>query len=151
MLTDQPGFLEAEVLLFGNYNVIYGLDGEIQLKGEDYFRIAIAHSNDSRINQFAFSHNALRYQIELERRSSDKFSYQVGYSFVGENYNPVLGFESWRNYKRVKAIFKYSWLASEKSKIYRTTIDILDNTIWSNIDNEADLFNLAPTLTISTK
>jgi hypothetical protein len=130
----------------GSYNIVYGLDGLFKIKGDDYLKMAFVQNVDSKVSRNAFSTDALRYRIELERRSIDKFSYLFGTSYIGRNYNPALGFENWQNYSDVNGKLQYSWLGKESAAIYRTTAGITPVVMWNNSDGKIDGWNISPSL-----
>jgi hypothetical protein len=135
----------------GKYNIVYGLDGVFQLRRDDYLKVAVAQSIGSEDKSGIFSEKHTRYNFELERRSNIGFNYLLGTSYVGKNYNPSLGFENWQDYHSIDLRLGYSWLAAEKSKIYKTSLKINPPIFWNNSDGKVDLYEINPSLTIDTK
>ena len=99
----------------GKYNTGAGLDGVIRMFGDDYldFTFAQTYYNDTSAAPFSLSNAKLR--VNWETRSSKGLGYDVGFSRVGEYYNPEMGFELRENYSRIGDRIWWGWIPGENS------------------------------------
>jgi Domain of unknown function (DUF5916) len=71
----------------------YGADGLFKLPLKSYLKAALAKTiTDSASKPFSWADNA-RLNVRIEIPNEAGINYYVGYSSVGSNYNPALGFE----------------------------------------------------------
>lgn len=102
----------------GSYNYVVGFDGVVRMFGEDYLDLRFAGSFDNEINASTLLAPARFYSL-WERRSSTGLGYAFGYSLVGTDYNPEMGFERLKNYRLFRFDLKYGWLPGAGSILYR--------------------------------
>jgi hypothetical protein len=53
-----------------------------------------------------------------ERRSTNGFGYNLGYTQSGIHFNPGIGFEMMHDYTVLRTGLSYGWISPEKSKLY---------------------------------
>ncbi len=145
------GIATSKIGTNGKYDVVCGLDGVFQIKSDDYLKVAVAQNIGNEHKREQFSEKNTRYNVELERRTNIGLNYLLGTSYVGKNYNPSLGFENWQDYHSIDSKLGYSWLAAEKSKIYKNSLKINPYIFWNNSDGKVDIYEINPSLTINTK
>jgi hypothetical protein len=110
--------MTSRVGVDGSYNYVVGLDGVVRMFGEDYLDLRIARSFDNDINASTLMRPARVYSL-WERRSSTGLGYAFGYSLVGTDYNPAMGFERIKNYRLFRFDLRYGWLPGVNSILYR--------------------------------
>ncbi|MCU0379180.1 MAG: carbohydrate binding family 9 domain-containing protein [Bacteroidales bacterium] len=110
--------MTSRIGIDGSYNYVVGLDGVVRMFGEDYFDIRLARSFDSDIKTNSLTSPARVYGL-WERRSSTGLGYAFGYSYVGTDYNPAVGFERLKNYRLFRFDLRYGWLPGQRSIFYR--------------------------------
>jgi hypothetical protein len=88
----------------GAHNFGYGLDGIINLFGNDYLKINIAGTYDSRdtLDYSNFMSDRKRIYVMWENRSQVGFNYSLSYSQVDKNYQPGIGFELRNDFKAME-------------------------------------------------
>ena len=117
----------------GNYNSVYAVDGTFRLKGNHLFQTRLAQSFTDGFDNKPFSLKPTRFMINLEKVQFEGFNYDLAYNYMGEDYNPELGFENRSNYQNIFAILGYGWNAPEESKIYQQNLRMFN---FSFINNE---------------
>ncbi|NJO92895.1 MAG: hypothetical protein HC831_30925 [Chloroflexia bacterium] len=93
----------------------------------------------------------MRYQIELERRTSTGLNYLLGTGFAGKDYNPALGFEDWKNYRMFTSRLEYNWLAKKSSPIYKISVKTEPYAYINNETKKYDVINLNLPIHLGTK
>jgi hypothetical protein len=116
----------------GTYNAAIGIDGMINVLGDDYLDIKLAQTFDDKYRNKVLSPKASRIWLNWERRSEKGIGYNLFYSQAGNKYEPDLGFEFRRNYYLLGADLKYNWIPGEKSKI-RNHIVWLKGKLWKEL------------------
>jgi hypothetical protein len=131
----------------GANNFAYGLDGIINLFGNDYLKVNIAGSYDSE-DTLDYSHlleDRKRIYVMWENRSQVGFNYSLSYSQVDKSYLPGIGFELRQDFKAVGDRLSYGWF-TDKSKLIRfIRFDLLGTAYYSNSKNNLESFLLSPT------
>ena len=102
----------------GSHNIVYGVDGLFRVFGEDYLDIKLVRSSDSDIKPASFVTPARVYTL-WERRAKIGLGYAMGFSYVGTDYDPAMGFERLNNYGLYRLDLRYGWLSGPKSALFR--------------------------------
>ncbi|HNY15494.1 MAG TPA: DUF5916 domain-containing protein, partial [Bacteroidales bacterium] len=76
----------------GSYNLAYGLDGIFRVFGNDYFEFRWTQTFEDDVKSKSLKEPTL-LMATWERRSRKGFSYNLGYTQSGVNFNPGIGFE----------------------------------------------------------
>ncbi|MGD8780435.1 MAG: DUF5916 domain-containing protein [Ignavibacteria bacterium] len=102
----------------GSYNVVYGLDANLRLFGNDYFIFKWAQSFDDEL--IADSRNNFlsktAFQVQYRRRNQEGLHYNFAVSRAGENYNPEMGYASRYNFTEYFWNVGYDWFMGESSR-----------------------------------
>jgi hypothetical protein len=125
------GVLTSRIGTNGTYNEVVGLDGIINLFGNDYLDIKYAQSFDEKYKNQALSLDASRIWFDWKRRTEEGFGYDFFYSRAGERYEPDMGFEFRKNYYMAGSKLNYGLIAKEGSKI-STQIFSLNGQFWKD-------------------
>jgi hypothetical protein len=101
----------------GTYNEVAGIDGIINIFGNDFLDVKYAQSFDEKYLNKAVSLDASRIWLDWQRRKEDGLGYDFFYSRVGDRFAPDMGFEIRSNYYMIGTKIKYGIIAGEGSKI----------------------------------
>lgn len=97
----------------GNSNLAYGLDGIIQVAGDDFLTLQWSQTFDSRSSKGdADDFKSGRLAVELNRRRRQGFGYTLGTILSGPNYQPGVGFVDRSDFKFGTAAISQTWLKS---------------------------------------
>ncbi|MFG1690736.1 DUF5916 domain-containing protein [Gemmatimonadota bacterium] len=105
----------------GSYNVAYGLDTRIRVRGDDYFTLRWAQTFDDRVQEesgFRFQESAL-LQVQVLRERNEGFIYGIGGRWAGEDYWPGVGFQDRRDFTELSLSLQYQKLMGEESRFRR--------------------------------
>jgi hypothetical protein len=95
----------------GNSNLAYGLDGIVQVAGDDFLTMQWSQTFDSRYGDGAtHSFKSGRLALEMNRRRRQGFGYTLGTIFSGPNYLPGVGFVDRSDFKFGTAALSRTWL-----------------------------------------
>jgi hypothetical protein len=132
------GMLTSRLGMNGTYNLVYGLDGQFRVTGDEYLTVKVAQTfeNDS-INSF-FDKDPSRMIINWEHRNQKGFGYDFLYSWSGDKFNPGIGFEVKDNYQLARAILQYGWFPGEKKSIRYQKISLTGYNIWNTFSGEQE-------------
>lgn len=101
----------------GDYNAAFGVDGVLNLVGDDLIRFGWAQTVESGArNALASTANA-RYRILVERARSTGFLYSAGFGGAGADYNPGVGFQRREDYLQLNAGLGYGWQSEADSQL----------------------------------
>jgi hypothetical protein len=123
------GMFTSRINRDGDENYAYGLDGIINVFGEDYLQVNVAQSQDSDDPTNVDMIDRSRIFVRWENRQSRGFGYSFSYSNVGDNYNPGLGFERRFNFSQYRAELGYVWFMPEEANL--RTIEFSSNGSYS--------------------
>ena len=130
------GMFTSRINSDGDENYAYGVDGIINVFGEDYLQVNIAQSDDSN-DSTNVALDKSRVFIRWENRQSRGFGYSLSYSNVGSDYNPGLGFESRFNFSQYRANLGYVWFMKEEANL--RTIEISSTGSYSTNNDSGKL------------
>ncbi len=122
----------------GSSNLVYGLDGDMNIFGENFFEFRTAKSVDSdfsdEVNSDFEETGALR--LSLRNQSNTGFLYEAMYSSFGNSYNPELGFVRVGGVVQKFGRIGYGWLADEESVFQRNQVRLFYYGRFYNEDHE---------------
>ena len=85
--------LANQIDVEGNYNTAIGVDGIFKLYQDHFMALNYAQTDENEGISTVWSMDHSKFRANFERRSNRGFGYSVGYSYVGSDYNPEMGFE----------------------------------------------------------
>ncbi len=132
------GMITSRIDERGNYNVNYGLDGIFKLFGDDYLNINIAQTIDSDMDVSGINHETIRLRTGWQRRSYTGLSYNFSYNYTGNLYDPAMGFQLRRNYKRFWDRISWGWQQGEESPLQRVRVSMNGALYLSNADGNLE-------------
>jgi hypothetical protein len=147
------GIFTSRFDLDGGENIAYGLDGLINVFGDDFLAVQWAQTFDNiaRPENPVESVNNARLAIELNRRRRRGFGYNMGYVYSGKNHNPGLGFQARENFKAGVASISQTWLFDEESPLIWSKIGLAGRAFWNNDNGNLWSAEYGPEWTFSTK
>ena len=115
-LSRLGGMLTSRLGRNGNYNLAFGLDGIVHLKGEDFLIYQWSQSIDHEaqdVNIF----DATRFAISAERRRRQGWGYNSIAEWAGPAYDPGIGFTQRINYFLADHTMSYTWVKGSDSPL----------------------------------
>jgi hypothetical protein len=109
------GMLTTRLGADGSYNTVYGLDGILRVRGDDYLLLNWAQSFETGLENRLLSLDPARFRISWERRTQKGLGFNLGLSRAGKDYDPGMGFEMRENFSRLGDRVLYGWLPGEIS------------------------------------
>tara|TARA_R110002126_G_scaffold35949_3_gene109915 strand:- start:5301 stop:7655 length:2355 start_codon:yes stop_codon:yes gene_type:complete len=116
------GILTSRLSGDGGSNIVYGLDADVNIAGENFVEVRASQSQDDSAPQNLKETEAYRFAVR--NSSSAGFNYQMVFNRIGENYNPGIGFVRIPGTTDNQFAIGYGTLASEESVFQRTNIEI---------------------------
>jgi hypothetical protein len=140
------GILTSRTDWKGANNFGYGLDGIINLFGNDYLKVNVAGTYDSgdSIAHSKFMSDRKRIYVMWENRSQVGFNYSLSYSQVDKNYTPGIGFELRSDFKAVGDRLSYGWFPKKRKSLRYIRLDLLGTAYFSNSTNNLESFLTSP-------
>jgi len=145
------GIMTSKIGTDGSYNVAYGLDGIFRLFGDDYLDVRIAQTFDTDAENKVFSGDPTFAGINWERRTDEGFSYNLGYTYIGQQMNPEMGFLRTNNLKGFRTRFQYGWLPGENSKFFSIRAIVQARRSSRITDGQLESQEISPGWFLSTK
>ncbi|MFG1690751.1 DUF5916 domain-containing protein [Gemmatimonadota bacterium] len=105
----------------GSYNVAYGLDTRLRIRGDDYLTFRWAQTFDDEVADdvgFRFSESAL-VQVAAQRIRQEGLVYGLSGRWAGEDYRPDVGFRDRHDFTELNYSIAYLHLMSEESRFQR--------------------------------
>jgi len=136
--------ITSRIGIDGSYNLVYGFDGLIRVTGDDYLKLIWAQSFENGQNNNPIALNMSRYLINLERRNTVGFSYDLFFAGYGPEFNPGIGFESREDYNCAGAILHYGLVSPEESALYKHNFHLRSQNYFSVSHNKTESVMLMP-------
>lgn len=137
----------------GTSNLAYGLDGIINLFGNDYLKLNIAGTYNSQdtLTYSNFLSDRKRIYVMWENRSQVGLNYSLSYSQVDKSYEPGIGFELRNNFKAFGDRLSYGWFIKDSKTLRYIKFDLLGTAYYSNSTNRLESFLASPTFYMEWK
>ncbi len=97
----------------------YGADGLFKLPLKSYLKLAVAKTVTDSVSKSFSSADNMRVNIRMEIPDEAGFSYYLGYSVVGSDYNPALGFEERANLRCYDGRLGYGIFPSKSKYLFK--------------------------------
>ena len=139
----------------GTYNVAYGLDGQFRVTGDEYLTIRMAqsiedeavtspgNSSGNTSGSSPLDMSPTRLLLQWQRRNNIGLSYDLVYSWAGENYNPGMGFERKRSFRGPSAIVRYGWWPGAASFLRYHRISLIGHSYMNAATGDHETTNAA--------
>ena len=138
------GMLTSRVGLDGTFNTAYGLDGIVNLFGDDYLSWNWAQTFATGADNRVLSLDPAKFRINWQRRTLEGLAYNLDVSRAGSDYDPGLGFEFREDYTRFGNQILYGWMPGEKSWLQRHSVFIQGSYYLRNAEGEAESYMIGP-------
>ena len=147
------GLATSRIDVDGRYNLAYGLDGVIRIKGDQYLTAKWAQTLDrDQLDAGAFSFlDAGRFMLKWERRNIQGLSYELELTRSGADYDPAIGFVRRRDITFFSPDINYQSFRGADSRFRRIWIGNWTNIFWRNEDGTVETAWLHPFYWFETK
>src|SRR4030043_467886 len=143
--------ITSRIGMDGSYNLVYGFDGLIRVKGDEYLKLIWAQSFEKGQSNNPFALNRSRFLINWERRNTVGFSYDLFLAGYGPECNPGIGFESRENYTLAGGILHYGWMAPEESAVLKYNFHLRNQNFFSVSQNKMESVTIMPGYSMELK
>jgi hypothetical protein len=133
----------------GRYNVALGLDGTIQIFGQDFLYVNLAQTMEDSVKMRGVQSGLMR--IWWERNATVGIGYGANVIRAGRSFNPGLGFKIRDDYTLVGGKISYGWIPSEASSFQTHVVKLDHSYIYRNADGSTELADLGLTWNGNTK
>jgi len=113
------GVYTSRLGLDGSFNQVYGFDGLLRVRGDEYLKIVWGQSFENGLENKPVSFSNARYLLNWERRRDVGFHYDFYLSGAGFDYNPGIGFQYREDYHVYGGFFNHTWMSPESSPIQK--------------------------------
>lgn len=138
------GIFTSRIAEDGDYNVTYGFDTVLRLKGEEYLTAKWMQTYQSDEASSLSALERARFMLNWERRSINGLSYSVELTRSGEAYDPGLGFIRRRDVTYLSPDINYQSFRGEDSKFRRIWVGNWSNVYFRNSDGSVESAWLHP-------
>ncbi len=138
------GMVTSRVGMDGAFNLAYGLDGIVNLFGDDYLSWNWAQTFATGADNSVLSLDPAKFRINWERRTLKGLAYNLDFSRAGSDYDPGMGFEFRDDYTRFGNELLYGWMPGEKSWLQRHSVYVKGSCYLRNADGEAESYIVGP-------
>jgi len=145
------GIMTSRLGMNGDQNIAYGLDGIFRLFGDDYLNLKWSQTYDNKIGSKMNSLDPSFIMVNWERRSEEGFAYNLNYTYVGQKFNPGIGFVMREGVQGVNAGMLYGWIPGEKSKLFNYNINVRAERYSRLEDGNLESMQISPGFEINTK
>jgi hypothetical protein len=150
------GILTSRLGADGSYNVLYGNDAVVRLRGQDYLTLNWAQSFDAfgdrprpgrPADQEGFFDRSL-LRVNLQRRGTDGFTYRGDVARAGAIFEPGMGFLRRRDYLNASGAVGYGWRPGPGAALNRYALTLDGSVFRRNQDDsvESASYGLSGTL-----
>lgn len=145
------GILTSRIDADGRYNAVYGLDGVLRVKGNDFLTVNWLQTFESDRPAESSGLDGSLARVQWERRALEGLLYDLDLSWVGQNYNPGLGFIRRTNYWRVGNRIAYGSRVEGASPVLRHTVGVDGSVHVRNEDGTVESAEVGPEWQVSMK
>jgi hypothetical protein len=145
------GIFTSRLGMNGDQNLAYGVDGIFRLFGDDYLNVKWAQTYDNKTDSKMNSLDPSFIMVNWERRSERGFAYNLNYTYLGQEFNPGVGFVMRRGIQGLNAELMYGWIPGEKSKLFNYNLNIRGERFTRLTDGKLESMRISPEFEINTK
>lgn len=120
------GIFTSRIGVNGNNNMVLGLDGDINIFGDDYIEARLSQTYNNSIpeaNRFSLDDNSI-FRVSWQRRASVGLFYRFFVNRTGSQFDPGIGFYRTVNTSDYFARVGYGWLGEESSIFKQHSVNI---------------------------
>jgi hypothetical protein len=145
------GILTSRMGMDGKQNIAYGVDGIFRLFGDDYLNVKWSQTYDSETGNKMNSLDPSFVMLDWERRSEEGLGYKLDYTYMGQEFNPGIGFVMRNGVQGLNGRLMYGWLPGEKSKLFNYNINIRGERYTRLEDGNLESMKISPGFELNTK
>lgn len=143
------GMATSRINTDGYTNYAYGLDGLINVFGEEYLQFNLAQSTDSNDPDNLSAIDRSRIYVLWQNRQEKGFGYSFSYSNVGQEYKPGIGFERRFNFSEFQTELNYVLFVPERSRLRTIEFELTGETSLSNSTGNMETRSIGGELTLN--
>jgi hypothetical protein len=128
------GIITSRIGMNGDYNLAYGLDGQIRVTGNEYLTLRFAQTYENGQENNILDLDPSRFLLNWQRRKETGFGYDLSYIWSGKSYNPGIGFEMKQDYQGPRIILHRGWLTEENSWLRFHKISLTGYNLWNTLN-----------------
>lgn len=133
----------------GRYNTALGLDGTIQLFGDDFLYLNLAQTVEDSLKTRGVRSGLMR--ILWERNATVGIGYSANIIRAGEQFNPGLGFKIRDDYMLAGGTVSFGWIPPEVSSFQTHLVTLDHSSVFRNDDGSTEMAELGLTWNGNTK
>ncbi|MBN1158240.1 MAG: hypothetical protein JXA61_02570, partial [Bacteroidales bacterium] len=145
------GIFTSRIGMNGAHNFSYGIDGIFRVFGNDYIEVKAAQTYDDKINNKINSINPMYFSVKWERRTVRSFSYNLGYTYSGLEFNPGIGFVNKGSLQGFSGNITYGWLPGAESKFFTIMAQLSASRYMRLEDGKMESMSIVPGWSIEFK
>jgi len=145
------GIFTSRLVMDGENNLAYGLDGIFRLFGDDYLNVKWSQTYDSQLDNTLGSLDPSFFLVNWERRSEKGFSYDLEYIYSGQEFTPGIGFVRMEAVQGINTNLRYGWFPGENSKFFDYGIGVRFERFNRLEDGELESMGVSAEVEFSTK
>lgn len=126
----------------GNYNMAYGLDGNIKILNDDFLKINLAQAVSNGMNRSLTNPKTLRFSVDWEKRKFSGLSFNFSFNYSGNDYDPGIGFQLRKDYIQFGDRISYGWQPDDHSPIQRFRLSLVGDLIYRNQDFKLETYKI---------
>jgi len=131
------GMITSRYDVEGNYNIAYGVDGSVNIAGNEYLTIQWSQTYDSGLDESGFPDNSLA-RFRWERRRQEGFSYFTDVTWAGPDYQPDTGFFLRRDFLKNVGNLTYRFMQDTGSSLRFIESSVPWLAVWRNNDGRIE-------------
>lgn len=143
--TSYIGGIVASKLSRNAYNVVTGLDGVLNVFGDEYVIFKATESFDNNVpvdGKNAFDSGLC--ELQWERRNLQGWSYNGSFTRMGKDYQPEMGFTTKQNYTEFSGLLHHNNFPGKDSPFQRTMFFHLEGSVTlRNTDSSVESANVS--------
>ena len=145
------GMLTTRLAVEGGYNIGYGVDAVVRLRGDGYALVNLAQTLDDAHAPRLSVLDVSRVRIGLERRRYTGLTYSAAFNRSGRGYWPEMGYEQRFDYSSIETTTSFGWIAGDSRDLHRYRTSLRSGFIFRNSDSVLETFNLGPAADVTFK
>ncbi|MEM1096499.1 MAG: DUF5916 domain-containing protein [Bacteroidota bacterium] len=121
----------------GSYNLTYGADATLNLRGDDFLVMKWGQTAEQANNAFNFV-DASVFRVQFQRQRQEGFTFNSGITRSGADYNPGMGFVTRTDFTQSFLRLGYGHFNSDASALRQTTPDVFGIVATRNGDGSVE-------------
>jgi hypothetical protein len=119
----------------GSQNIVTGIDTKVRLQNADYLTVQATHAARTNSASSWFFENSI-IDVEFDRRTTEGLGGNVTALYVGEQFDPGIGFNLWQGVIMTGPLLYYGWFDETSESVRKHTIDAIAR-VWTRIGDRS--------------